>query len=96
MLGWLAAIDDAATHCCVLVERALLAALQADCHSPVAALATRDGDTIRLRAELFAEDGSAHVSGEACAAVGDATLAARLAADLLARAPASVRRLFAA
>lgn len=96
MLGWLAAIDDAATHCCVLVERALLAALQADCHSPVAALATRDGDTIRLRSELFAEDGSAHVSGEACAAVGDATLAARLAADLLARAPASIRRLFAA
>ncbi|MBP2278269.1 hydroxymethylbilane synthase [Sphingomonas sp. PL20] len=96
MLGWLAAIDDAATHCCVLVERALLAALQADCHSPVAALATRDGDTIRLRAELFAEDGSAHVAGEASGAVGDAALAERLAADLLARAPASVRRLFAA
>ncbi|MDX5982913.1 MAG: hydroxymethylbilane synthase [Pseudomonadota bacterium] len=96
MLGLLAAIDDAATHCCVLVERALLAALQADCHSPVAALATRDADTIRLRAELFAEDGSAHVAGEASGAVGDAALAERLAADLLARAPASVRRLFAA
>jgi hydroxymethylbilane synthase len=96
MLGWLAAIDDAATHCCVLVERALLAALQADCHSPVAALATRDGDTIRLRAELFAEDGSAHVAGEASGAVGDDALAERLATDLLARAPASVRRLFAA
>ncbi|PMX56217.1 hydroxymethylbilane synthase, partial [Pseudomonas sp. FW305-33] len=53
-------------------------------------------DTIRLRAELFAEDGSAHVAGEASGAVGDAALAERLAADLLARAPASVRRLFAA
>ena len=59
-------------------------------------LATRDADTIRLRAELFAEDGSAHVAGEASGAVGDAALAERLAADLLARAPASVRRLFAA
>ena len=96
MRDWLGAIDHAATHLCVLVERGLLAALQADCHSPVAALATLEGDSILLRAELFAEDGSAHVSGEMRGAIGDGTFADRLAADLLARAPEAVRRLFAA
>ena len=94
--GWIAAIDHADTHACVLAERALLAALRADCHSPVAALATLDGDVMRLRAELFAEDGSAHVAGELCGTRGDLALSARLAADLLSRAPEPVRRLFAA
>jgi hydroxymethylbilane synthase len=56
----LAALDHAPTHRRVLAERALLAALHADCHSPVAALAEEDGS---MRAELFAEDGSAHVTG---------------------------------
>ena len=96
ILGWLAAIDHEATHLCVLVERALLAALVADCHSPVAALAVIDDGTVFIRAELFAEDGSAHVTGEIRGAVDDGTLAERLAADLLARAPESVRRLFSA
>ena len=96
ILDWLAAIDHEATHLCVLVERALLAALVADCHSPVAALAVIEDGTVFLRAELFAEDGSAHVTGELRGAVDDGTLAERLAADLLARAPESVRRLFSA
>ncbi len=96
ILGWLAAIDHEATHLCVLVERALLAALAADCHSPVAALAVIADDLVWMRAELFAEDGSAHVTGEIRGAVDDGTLAERLAADLLARAPETVRRLFAA
>ena len=92
VLGWLGAIDHPATHACVLVERALLAALQADCHSPVAALATIVGAQITLRAELLAEDGSAHVSGTA---TGDAGTAEALAQELLDRAPPAVRRLFA-
>ncbi|NIJ08464.1 hydroxymethylbilane synthase [Sphingomonas vulcanisoli] len=82
----LAVLDDAPTHRCVLAERALLAALHADCHSPVAALATDGG---AIRAELFAEDGSASVAGS-----GDDPAA--LASDLLARAPDSIRKLFAA
>ncbi len=96
MRGWLGAIDHAPTHQAVLVERALLAALVADCHSPVAALATPDGAEMVLRAELFSEDGGAHVAGTLRGTIGDGTLAARLAADLLARAPDPVRRLFAA
>jgi hydroxymethylbilane synthase len=82
------AIDHAPTHVCVGAERALLAALRADCHSPVAALAVIDREGVRLRAELLAEDGSAHVSGEG-------SDPAVLAADLLDRAPAAVRQLFA-
>ena len=80
------ALDHAATHASVLAERALLAALHADCHSPVAALAQTDGT---IRAELYAEDGSAHVAGSG----NDPVM---LAHDLLARAPASIRQLFAA
>ena len=96
MLEWLRAIGDAPTLTCVRLERALLAALQADCHSPVAGLATLDGDRLTLRAELLAEDGSAHVAGAVHGAPGDSGLAQDLARDLLDRAPGSVRRLFAA
>lgn len=90
----IAAIGDAATMTCVLAERALLAALNADCHSPMAALARIEGDAIHLRGELFAADGAAHVVGEATGATGDSDFPATLAVDLLARAPAEVRALF--
>ncbi len=96
MRDWLAAIDDGPTHRCVLLERALLAALVADCHSPVAALAREEGDRVTIRAELLAEDGSDHVAGESGGAIGDLGIAQALAADLLARAAPDIRRLFAA
>jgi hydroxymethylbilane synthase len=94
--GWLAAIDDGATHRCVLIERALLAALAADCHSPVAALACEESGRVTIRAELLTEDGSEHVAGTRSGAVGDFGVAEALAADLLSRASPAVRRLFAA
>ncbi len=87
------AIDDDVTSRCVRAERALLAALRADCHSPVAALASAAGATLSLRAELLAEDGSAFVDGHAEGLIGEA-IAAGLAGDLLSRAPDPVRRLF--
>jgi hydroxymethylbilane synthase len=90
----LAAIDHAATHGCVLAERAFLAALGADCHSPVAALAERDGDGMTLRAELFSEDGALHVAGEARLS-GDVFEAGALADHLLAQAPPALAALFA-
>lgn len=89
------AISHADTRAAVSAERALLEALGADCHSPVAALATIEGNRLTLRAELYAQDGSAHVTGSTEGSVGDVTLAPALAQDLLARAPDSVRRLFA-
>ncbi|WP_242097389.1 hydroxymethylbilane synthase [Sphingomonas sp. CROZ-RG-20F-R02-07] len=90
-----AAIDDAATSACVAAERALLAALRADCHSPVGALATLVDGRLTLRAELLAEGGEAQVEGATTGVVGDDS-GARLAAELLERAPLAVRRLFAA
>ena len=95
MLDWLAAISHAPTLACVLLERALLAALHADCHSPVAGLATLEGDRVTIRAELLSEDGSAHVTGSMHGDIADPGIAASLAEDLLTRAPPSVRRLFA-
>ena len=95
-LDWLDAIGDAPTFACVMLERTLLAALQADCHSPVAGLAVIDGKIITIRAELLAEDGSAHVEGRITGALNEPGIAEALARDLLARAPPPVRRLFAA
>jgi len=90
------AIDHPATHACVLAERALLAALKADCHSPVGALATIEGAILTLRAELLAEDGSASVHAQEAGAPGDPALPETVAHDLLARAPETVRELFGA
>ncbi|OSZ69791.1 hydroxymethylbilane synthase [Sphingomonas sp. IBVSS2] len=90
----LRAIDHVETHACIAAERALLAALKAGCHSPVAALATIEGGILTLEAELLSEDGAAHVHGAIEGAPLDPALPAALARDLLARAPAAVRRLF--
>jgi hydroxymethylbilane synthase len=86
----LAAIDHAATSSAVRCERALLAALDATCHSPVAALATIAGETITLSAELYSEDGAEHVAGDVSGTDG-AALARDLASALLEHAPTAVR-----
>ena len=94
VLTLLAAIDDRATSDCVRAERALLAALGADCRSPVAALARLDGGRLHLRAEILSEDGAHAVADEAWAAVGDRDAAAALARRLLAAAPPPLAALF--
>jgi len=88
----LAVIDDLETSACVHAERALLLALKADCRSPVAALAVRDGDGMRLRAEILSEDGALCEAGEAM--LGAPEEAAGLAAAMLARAGPELRSLF--
>ncbi|MBW8785445.1 MAG: hydroxymethylbilane synthase [Novosphingobium sp.] len=85
-LGLLAAIDCPATTAAVKAERALLAALGGNCHSPVAVLTTSAGDELHLRAALFSPDGAARIGGEARFAIADAEGPSRLAAELLARA----------
>lgn len=88
----LGAIDDDQTNACVSAERALLAALGADCRSPVAALAIRSGAGLLLRAEILTEDGSECRSGEAMLLqTGDA---AALAGRLLDGASPRLRALF--
>ena len=84
----LGAIGDAATFACVMAERALLAALGGTCHSPIAALAECRGGRIRLRAEIYGEDGAERVAGEE---VDDP---AALAARLLGGASSALRHLF--
>ncbi|HEY0624240.1 hydroxymethylbilane synthase [Sphingomonas sp.] len=88
------AIGDPETERCVLAERALLAALSADCHSPVAALATIEAEGLRLRAEILSEDGSEHVRLDRPGLEGTAHEAAAIAHDLLAAASPRLRALF--
>ncbi len=85
-LALVGAIDHADTRACVMAERALLAALQADCHSPVAAHARFEGGVMTLAAQLLSEDGAEHVTGHLSGHDGLA-LAEALARDLLERAP---------
>lgn len=86
----LAAIDDADSRTAVLAERALLAALGGTCHSAIGAYTTREGDLWRLTASLFSPDGADRTDGSALFDGADHAAIAALAADLLARSPASI------
>lgn len=88
-------IDDQASRCAVMAERAFARALGGSCHSPVAALARVEKMRIMLEAEILAEDGSVRIRDSASFAAGDDKSAERLAHDMLARAPDSIRKLFA-
>jgi len=92
----LSTVSNGITYSCVAAERAFTRALGATCHSPVAAFcAFEDGD-LRLRAQLFSEDGADMVEGRAVLECGDNSPAEALARELLGGAPASIRRLFGA
>lgn len=91
--AWLAPLNDEATACCVAAERALLAALDGSCRTPIAALAQLSGKTLTLEAMILRPDGRERLCVErrgdagAAAALGrDAgdELRARASADLLA------------
>ena len=90
----LAAIDHVPSHDAVLAERALLAALGGNCHSPIAVLTQTDRDMLVLTAALLSADGAEEVRGEARFAPGDRDAAQVLAADLLARASPAIRQHF--
>ena len=94
--GLLRAIDHLSTHEAVLAERAFCRALGGTCHSPIAALATVDGDRLRMRVQILAEDGSEALSDEAIFVAGDDEAPRRLAGALLDRAPHAIRNLFGA
>jgi hydroxymethylbilane synthase len=78
-----AAITDHATLRALTCERALVRALGADCHTPVGAHATVDGDTLTLRVFVGRVDGSEWLRDELS---GDdpETLGAEVAQRLLA------------
>jgi len=53
----LGSMEDAGSRRCVECERAVVQALQGDCHSPIAALATIQGSDLSLQAAVAARDG---------------------------------------
>lgn len=55
------ALDDATTRVAVTAERAVLAGLEAGCHAPVGIHAQPEGDLLRVRAIVYALDGSRRV-----------------------------------
>src|SRR4051794_7232132 len=92
----LSTVSNGIPYNCVMAERAFTRALGGTCHSPVAAFcAFEDGD-LRLRAQLFSEDGADMVEGRAVLDCGDHSPAAELARSLVVEAPESIRRLFGA
>lgn len=95
IVAWLAAIDHAPSHAAIRAERALLAALGGNCHSPIAVLTQPVGDALHMRAALFSPDGAERIEAEATFADDDAAGPAQLAASLLATAPDAIRAHFA-
>ena len=87
----LSAIDDQPSRDAVFAERALLAALGGNCHSPIAVLTTAEGADLILRAAIYSPDGAEKVEASQRFPAGDPAGPARLAAELLNRAPESVR-----
>lgn len=93
--------DDAATrallaplHCAetasrVTAERALLAALDGSCRTPIAALAVLDGDRLHLRAKVMSPDGRQVFRAERLGPAGEAAaMGAEAGAEIKARLPA--------
>ena len=77
-LARLAPLDHAETTTRVAAERALLAALDGSCRTPIAALATLNGDRLHLEALIVTPDGK---RAEATSRDGLASDAARLGDD---------------
>jgi hydroxymethylbilane synthase len=92
----LTTVNNEITYDCVMAERAFTRALGGTCASPVACFCVLEDGDLRMRAQLFSEDGSAMVEDRAVFDCGDLKTPAKLAQDLLARAPESIRRLFGA
>ncbi|MEO9635422.1 MAG: hydroxymethylbilane synthase [Parasphingorhabdus sp.] len=90
----LRAISSTNTFRAVTAERLFLERLTADCHSPVAALATIDGTMVHLRAEILLPDGSEHVAGESSFETGDISAPRILADKLVGQASADLKAVF--
>ena len=83
----LAALDDEAARTSLAAERAFVAALEGDCHAPIAVYATLDGEgRVLLRGRVLAVDGSRVVSADGSGSAGEAaTLGHAAAQEALAR-----------
>ncbi|APX12704.1 hydroxymethylbilane synthase [Tateyamaria omphalii] len=80
----LAAIHDAPTGHRLAAERQFLFTLDGSCETPIAGLATIDGDTLTLTGEVLRPDGSDAITGTRQGPVADgAAMGTDLAQDLL-------------
>jgi hydroxymethylbilane synthase len=68
----LAPLNDPVSAVCVAAERAMLAALDGSCRTPIAGLATLERDRLTLEALLLSADGAAERRGRTSGAIGDA------------------------
>lgn len=90
----LSAIDHGPSHRAVIAERALLAALGGNCHSPIAVLTQEADDNLTIRAALLSPDGAERVEETARFALDDLDGPARLAGELLSKAGPAIREHF--
>jgi hydroxymethylbilane synthase len=65
-------LHDPATAACVGAERAMLAALDGSCRTPIAGLATLDGGRLTLDGLLLSPDGSAELRASRTGPISDA------------------------
>src|SRR3954468_22304238 len=79
----LTTVNNQITYDCVMAERAFTRALGADCASPVAAFCVLEDGDLRLRAQLFSEDGAEMVEGRAAFDCGVTKAAIKLAHSML-------------
>jgi hydroxymethylbilane synthase len=91
----LTTVNNQITYDCVMAERAFTRALGAACASPVAAFCVLEDGDLRMRGQLYSEDGKDMVEDRAVFDCGELDAPAELARALLAKAPESIRRLFA-
>ena len=92
----LSTVNNGITYDCVMAERAFSRTLGGTCHSPVAAFCVLEDGDLRMRAQLYSEDGSEMIEDRAAFDCGEHQPAEELARSLLGRAPESIRRLFGA
>jgi hydroxymethylbilane synthase len=80
-------LHDPASAACVGAERAMLAALDGSCRTPIAGLAQLDGDWLMLEGLLLKPDGSVEIRGRCTGGVGEAEkLGTELGGELRRRA----------
>jgi len=90
----LTTVNNQITYDCVMAERAFTAALGATCASPVAAFCVLEDGDLRIRAQIFSENGADMVEDRAVFDCEETDVPATLAREMLEKAPASIRRLF--
>lgn len=91
----LAAIDHPPSRATLMAERALLAALGGNCHSPIAVLTDDRGDELTMRAVLLSPDGAERCEAELRFPVADGEGPRELARILLDRAAPAIAVHFA-